>query len=512
MNLARAAAIVGSNTMLSRVLGFVRDVMIARVLGAGVASDAFFVAFKLANFLRRLFAEGAFNAAFVPLFAKALEQDGKAAAKRFAEEALAGLTLVLVVVVLVAEAFMPQLVGFLAAGYAADDPRLALAIELSYVTFPYILFISLAALFGGILNAVGKFGAAAFAPVLLNVVLIATMALAHLHPQSPAHALAWGVAVAGVVQLLWVARAAWQQGYTLRLRRPTWTPRVRRLGRLILPGAVGAGVYQINLLVDLWFASHLPAGAQSYLFYADRLVQLPLGVIGIAVGTALLPMLSREVASERPERAAATLNRAIHFAMLLTLPASAALLLIADPVVTGVLQRGAFDAAASAATAATLQAFAVGLPAFVLMKVLAPAFFAREDTTTPVVIAAVALVANVVIILAVIDRLEHVGIALATACSAWINVLGLSVLLHRRGFLRPDAWLAGQLARSLAATAGMALALVGLGHVLAGWHVLVELLTLVAVGGAVFAALALATGAVPKSLLDLVLRRRTAGG
>ncbi len=511
MSLARAAAIVGSNTMISRVLGFVRDVMIARVLGAGVASDAFFVAFKLANFLRRLFAEGAFNAAFVPLFSKALEQDGKAAAKRFAEEALAGLALVLLVVVLLAELFMPQLVGFLAAGYAADDPRLALAIELGYVTFPYILFISLAALFGGVLNAVGRFGAAAFAPVLLNVVLIVTMLLAHLHPESPAHALAWGVAVAGVVQLLYVGRAAWRQGFDLRLRRPRWTPRVRRLGRLILPGAVGAGVYQINLLVDLWFASHLPPGAQSYLFYADRLVQLPLGVIGIAVGTALLPMLSREVASDRPERAAATLNRAIHFAMLLTLPASAALVLIAEPLVVGLLQRGAFDAAASAATAATLQAFALGLPAFVLMKVLAPAFFAREDTTTPVVIAAVALVANVLIILALIDLLAHVGIAFATACSAWLNVAALAFLLARRGYFRPDGWLVGRLARGLAATLGMCAALVVVGPTAAGWPALAELAVLVAAGGLVFGLLALATGAVPRAMLDL-LRRRTAGG
>ncbi|MFW5679080.1 MAG: murein biosynthesis integral membrane protein MurJ [Pseudomonadota bacterium] len=512
MNLARAAAIVGSNTMLSRVLGFVRDVLIARVLGAGVASDAFFVAFKLANFLRRLFAEGAFNAAFVPLFSRTLEAEGRAAAKRFAEEALAGLSLVLLVVVLLAELFMPQLVGFIAAGYGQDDPRLALAIELSYVTFPYILFISLAALFGGLLNAVGKFGAAAFAPVLLNIVLITAMLLAHLHPEGPAHALAWGVAVAGVAQLLWVVRAAWREGYALRLRAPSWSPRVRRLARLILPGAVGAGVYQINMLIDLWFASHLPAGAQSYLFYADRLVQLPLGVIGVAVGTALLPLLSREVAGDRPERAAGTLNRAIHFAMLLTLPATAALVLIAGPIVTGLLERGAFDRAASSATAATLQAFALGLPAYVLVKVMAPAFFAREDTTTPVIVAAVALVANVALILLLIDQMAHVGIALATAGATWVNVSLLALLLHRRGFFRPDRWLLGRLARSTLATLGMAIVLVVVDRQTADWPALFRLAALVGTGGATFAVLALATGAVPRSLVDLVLRRRPADG
>lgn len=511
MNLARAAAIVGSNTMLSRVLGFVRDVMIARLLGAGVASDAFFVAFKLANFLRRLFAEGAFNAAFVPLFARTLEREGQASGKAFAEEALAGLALVLLVVVLLAEAFMPQLVGLLAAGYGPDDPRLALAIDLAYVTFPYLLFISLAALFGGVLNAVGKFGAAAFAPVLLNLVLIATMVLSMLHPMSEAHALAWGVAVAGVLQLAWVARAAWRNDYRLRLVRPRWTPRVRRLGRLILPGAVGAGVYQINMLVDLWFASHLPPGAQSYLFYADRLVQLPLGVIGVAVGTALLPALSREVAGANPERAASTLNRAIHFAMLLTLPATAALLLIADPIVQGLLERGAFDRTASAATAATLRAFALGLPAYVMVKVMAPAFFAREDTTTPVRAAAVALVANIGCILLLVDALAHAGIALATALSTWVNVAILAVRLYHQGHFRPDLWLLGRLARTAVAAAAMAAVLSGLAPGLGDLLALPRLVVLVSAGGVTFAVVALAIGAVPRSMLA-VLRRRPADG
>ncbi len=512
MNLVRAAAVVGSNTMLSRVLGFVRDVMIANVLGAGVASDAFFVAFKLANFLRRIFAEGAFNAAFVPLFARALTREGADAARSFAKQALTILALVLLVIVLLAELFMPQLVGVLAAGYAPDDPRLALAIELSYVTFPYILFISLAALYSGVLNALGKFGAAAFAPVLLNLVLITALLIAQRQPDGAAHALAWAVAVAGVLQLAWVARGASREGYALGLVRPRLTPRLRRLGVLIVPGAIGAGVMQINMLVDLWFASHLPAGAQSYLFYADRLNQLPLGVIGIAVGTALLPLLSRELGAGNKAGARAALNRAIDVAMLLTLPAAAALILIAQPIVIGLFERGAFDREASLAVAATVQAFALGLPAYVLVKILAPGFFAREDTRTPVFVAAIALIANVVFILLLIDTLAHVGIALATALANWLNVTCLGLLLWRAGLLAPDRRLLVGLVKSAAATAVIAAVLVWLVPLTSDLSALPRLGVLVAAGVAGFAIAAMLLGAVPHELRGALRRRLASGG
>ncbi len=510
MNLVRAAAVVGSNTMLSRILGFVRDVMMAAVLGAGVVSDAFFVAFKLANFLRRLFAEGAFNAAFVPLFAKRLEQDGPAAARAFAAQALAGLALILAVIVILAELFMPQLVGLLASGYADDDPRLALAIELSYITFPYIFFISLAALFAGVLNATGHFAAAAFAPVLLNVVLISSLLLAHLHPAGPAHTLAWGVAIAGVLQLAWVAVAAARHGYELPVMRPRWTPALRRLTVLALPGAVGAGVAQINMLIDLWFASHLPAGAQSYLFYADRLNQLPLGVVGVAVGTALLPLLSRQLGAGETLEARRTLNRAIDLAMLLTLPATIALLLIAEPLIVGLFERGAFDRAASNATAQTLQAFALGLPAYVLVKVLTPAFTAREDTRTPVLVAIVALAANVGFILLFIDALAHVGIALATALANWLNVLCLAVLLWRRGFFAPDGALALSLGRALLASALMGAALAAAAIVTSDVPAILRVAILVAAGGITFLTAATAIGALPPELRRQLRRLRAA--
>ena len=298
------------------------------------------------------------------------------------------MSLVLLAVVLLAEIFMPAFVGLIAHGFEPESERFHLAVELSRITFPYLMMISLAALFSGVLNAVGKFAAAAFAPVLLNLVLISALLLSSLHPDGPAFALAWGVALAGVLQLAWVVIAARRNGMALRLRPPTITPRIKRLFALVLPGAVGAGVYQINLIVDIWFASGLATGAISYLFYADRLNQLPLGIVGIAIGTALLPMLSRQLRAGAIEAAMATQSRALELALLLTLPAATALIVIAEPIITVLFQRGAFTAEDTQATAGALVAFATGLPAYVLIKVLAPGFFAREDTRTPVKIAA----------------------------------------------------------------------------------------------------------------------------
>jgi putative peptidoglycan lipid II flippase len=343
----------------------------------------------------------------------------------------------------------------------------------------------------------------------LNIVLIAALLASPWLPVGPAHALAWGVAVAGVAQLAFLARAAARADMWPTFSRPRWNPRVKRLALLVLPGALGAGVAQVNMLVDLWFASHLPPGAQSYLFYADRLNQLPLGVVGIAVGTALLPVLSREVAAGDAGRARGTLNRAIQLALLLTLPATAALVLIAEPIVVALFERGAFDAEASRATAATVQAFAVGLPAYVLVKIMAPAFFAREDTRTPVAIAAIAVVANVALILVFIDAFAHVGIALATALANWLNVTLLALLLGRAGWFRPDRALASNVARALAATLVMAAVLVAVDRLAADWTSLLRLVALVGAGGAGFAVAALALGAIPEELRRLVARNAT---
>jgi putative peptidoglycan lipid II flippase len=486
LNLARAAATVGSLTLISRLLGFGRDMMIAAFLGAGAAADAFFVAFKLANLLRRLFAEGAFNAAFVPLFARTFEGEGAAAARKFAREAFAVLTLVLLGVVALAEIFMPVLVRILAAGFEPGDGRYELSVELSRITFPYLMLISLAALASGVLNSLGRFAAASLAPVLLNVVLIAALLLSAAAGWSAAHALAWGVAAAGVVQLAWVMWAAARAGMALTWVRPRRSERIGRLYRLMLPGIVGTGVYQLNLVVDTWFASHLPPGAVSWLFYADRLVQLPLGMVGIAIGTALLPALSRQLRAGQRTTADHTMNRGLELGLLLTLPAAVALAIIAGPIIHVLFERGSFDPTDTSATAAALAAFAVGLPAYVLIKVLAPAFFAREDTSTPVKIAALCLAANVGLILLLIQPLAHVGIALATGLSNWINAGLLATILYRRGDLRPDTRLKARLPRLLLAALLMGFAVAILEKALASMAASVALVILVTAGGAVF--------------------------
>lgn len=457
---------MGGFTALSRVTGFVRDLLIAAILGAGVRADAFFVSFKLANFLRRLFAEGAFNAGFVPLFARTLEGEGASEAKRFAQEALAAMTVVLLVVVLLVEIFMPYFVGIIAVGFEPGDERFSLAVELSRITFPYLMCISLAALFSGVLNSIGRFAAAAFAPVLLNVVLIASLLLAALHPKTPAHALAWGVAIAGVLQLAWVAWACRRHGFGLKLIRPVRSARLSKLWRLIVPGAIGAGVYQINLLVDIFFASMLPAGAISYLFYADRLNQLPLGIIGIAIGTALLPLLSRQLRGGDDATAQATQVKATEFALFLTLPAAAALLVIAQNIIVVLFERGAFTSADTMATSSALIAFATGLPAYVLIKILAPGFFAREDTVTPVKIAALCLLSNVLLILVLINSFAHVGIALATSLSNWLNVSLLWFVLRKRGHLTMPVDAMWRIGRMIVAAVVMAILLAWLDRML----------------------------------------------
>lgn len=434
--------------MGSRVLGFVRDMFIAAFLGAGQVSDAFFVALQFPNIFRRLFAEGAFNAAFVPLFAGELTAHGRAAAREFAERVFGVMLLILIVLSVLVEIFMPQVMGVVAGGFVDEPEKFQLAVDFARLTFPYLLFVSLSAMLGGILNTLEKFAAAAAAPILLNVILIAALsgvALGWL--PDPGLALSWGVLIAGVGQFVWLAAVCARTGLMPMVPRLVFGPRVKRLFMLMGPGILGAGVYQINVLIGMRLASELPEGSVSFLYFADRVNQLPLGVVGAAVGVALLPLLSRQLKAGDTDAARDSQNRAIEFAMLLTLPAAAALLVAADPIVTVLFQRGAFDATDAAATGAALAAFALGLPAYVLIKALAPGFFAREDTATPVKIAAVSLVVNVALALALMPSLAHVGIALATAVSAWINAGLLAVILYRRGLLEPDRRLVTRLVR-----------------------------------------------------------------
>jgi putative peptidoglycan lipid II flippase len=496
VTLVRSVATVGSMTMISRVLGFARDILIAALLGAGPLADAFFVAFKLPNFLRRLFAEGAFNAGFVPMFARTLEGEGPAVAKAFAEQAQAVLVGVLAPLVLLAIVLMPWVVAAIAPGFERDGERYEAAVELSRITFVYILFISLVALHSGVLNALGRFAAAAAAPIILNLCLIAALLISAAWFDAPAPALAWGVAIAGLLQVLWLRLAARRAGLLPAPRRPRLSPEIKKLFALILPGALGAGVAQISLFADVIFASLLPPGAVSYLYYADRVNQLPLGVIGVAVGTALLPLMARQLRAGQREQAIASQNRAIELALLLTVPAAAGLAVLALPIVVVLFERGAFGADESAATAMALAAYTLGLPAYVLIKVLAPGFFAREDTRTPVKIAILCLVANVGFVLVLIWPFAHVGIALATALSAWLNAGLLARGLRRDGLLRPDARLRHRLPRILASALVMAAALWLVQPWLAGLPPAVALVVAIVAGGAVFFICAHVSGAL----------------
>jgi len=459
MNLMRAISTVGAFTLLSRVFGFIRDILIANFLGAGTVADAFFVAFRFPNLFRRLFAEGAFSAAFVPIFSGLLETDGRDAAKRFADQAFTVLAIGLALFVAVIEIVMPWAMYVLAPGFDAVAGKMELATELSRIAFPYLFFISLVSLQSGVLNSLHRFAAAAAAPVLLNLTLIAALLGFAGFGATPGHVLAWGVTAAGIVQFAWLVYSCRREGFSVRLVRPRLSEKVRLLGRRILPVVFGASLYQINLLIGTILASLVADGAVSYLYYADRVTQLPLGVVGVAVGTALLPALSRQLSAGDTAAAMHNQNRSLEFVLLLTLPAAAALIAIPDPIVSVLFERGAFDRAAASATAAALGAYATGLPAYVLIRVLAPGFFAREDTVTPVRIAAVAMVVNIVLNLILMQFWGHVGIALASSLSAWINALALAWVLRRRGHLSTDARLNTRVPRIVVAALLVATAL-----------------------------------------------------
>jgi len=446
MKLYQAFATVGGLTMVSRVLGFVRDMMTAAVLGSGLVADAFFVAFRFPNLFRRLFGEGAFNSAFVPLFAKNIEQEGISRAQRFAEEAMAGLIFVLLLVTAAAEIAMPWIMQAFAPGFTAE--KLDLAVVMSRIAFPYLLCMSLVALLSGVLNALGRFTAAAIAPVLLNIVLIIALLLAMSlglkdHPRAGI-LLSWGVAVAGVAQLLMLFVAVRRAGLPFQLRMPVLDDDIRRLVRLGIPSIISGSVTQLNIFVGTVIAS-LQAGAVSYLYYADRLYQLPLSVVGIAIGVVLLPELSRKLAAGDIAAANDSQNRSLELSLMLTVPAAVALAVAAHPIIEVLFERGAFTASDTVATSAALAAFAVGLPAFVLIKVFQPAFFAREDTRTPMRLTVINLVINasgsigLFFLLRRMGLMPHVGIALATTISSWLNAVLLWKLLVQRGHFELDA-------------------------------------------------------------------------
>lgn len=462
--LMRAFATVGGWTMASRVLGLVRDVMVAAALGAGPAAEAFVAAFTLPNLFRRFFAEGAFNTAFVPMFSRRYESEGTEKAREFAEQAMAALTAVLVVFTAVASVAMPFLVLALASGFVGDV-RFDLSVDYSRITFPYILFISLAALLSGVLNSIGKFAAAAAAPTLLNIILILSMVGAQAglldgfegpdDPPGYAEGLcaSWGALIAGVAQLAMVWRATTRAGMKIRLRLPRLTPEVKRLAIIAFPAALAGGVMQINLVVGRQVASWFD-GAVAWLYYADRLYQLPLGVIGVAIGVVLLPELSRRLTAGDHAAVRDALGRSTEFALALTLPATAALVAMPWPLASVLFGRGAFSAEDVAATALAVAIYGAGLPAFVLQKIAQPMFFAREDTKTPFNYALVGLGVNVAVAMGLAPLIGFSACALGTTLAAWVNFFLLWRGAARRfgEEARPDVRLAARAPRILAAS------------------------------------------------------------
>lgn len=509
----KSVATVGGLTLTSRLLGFLRETMIAHQLGTGPIAEAFFVAMRLPNLFRQMFAEGAFNSAFVPMFARRIEEEGEAGAKLFAERVMAVLLVILICVTIGAELTMPWLMRVFAPGFHEFPEKFRIAILLTSITFPYLLFMSLCALQGGILNSLHRFTAPAAAPIMLNVTLIGTLLIPTSSDEQAGLILSIAVTLAGVLQFLWLLISCRQAGMHLGLRWPHLTPEVKRMMKLMVPGLIGGGLNQINMAIATILATLIP-GAVSYLYYADRLYQLPLALIGSAIGVVLLPSLTRALRGSQPELANHYQNRAIEMGLSLSLPAAVGLIIASHPIIAAVYQRGAFTADDAGKVAAALAAVAAGLPAYVLNKALAPGFLAREDTMTPFRFAMIGVGADIVISLSLFHFIGYVGIACGTAGAAWLNSAMLYWRLRREKMLSADQRLQRNLPRLILSAAIMGVALwfalplmpqvFGAG----GLARISTMFVLIAGGCTVYAVAVLATGAISLNDLRQQLRRR----
>src|SRR5215208_3439798 len=430
-------ATVGGLTLLSRVTGFVRDIVLAAVLGAGPIADAFFVALRLPNHFRAIFAEGAFNAAFVPAYARIRQQGGPNSAALFADRVFTLLFASQVVLLAFAWILTPAVIGLLAPGFSNDPGRFTLAVEFARITFPYLLLVALVTLYGGMLNALGRFASAAAAPILLNLSMIATLALAVFFPTA-GHAAAWGVLIAGCLEVLLVAGDVTRQGVLPTFRWPRLDQQLKLFLKRFAPATIGSAETQIALFADTIIASFLVTGALSALYYADRINQLPVGVIGIAVGTVLLPEMANRIAAGDEQGARRAQNRAIELTLLLSVPCLVAFLLLPELIMRALFARGAFTSADAVAAGQTLAAYALGLVPFVLIRSVIATFFARGDTANPVKAALTAAVVNIGFKILLVGSLAQVGLALATSIGAWINLLLVLWLAARRDLIGLD--------------------------------------------------------------------------
>jgi len=490
----RKFASVSGFTLLSRLTGFLRDVVIASMLGSGLLADAYFVAQRLPNHFRAIFGEGAFNSAFVPSYARELGGEGEYAAKLFAGRVLTLLTLVLVPLTALAMWQMPLIIEFLAPGFADEPEKYALTVTLTRITFPYLLLISIVTLISGLLNAHHRFASAACAPVLLNLAILAALYLAFLFP-SAAHAAAWGIALSGLLQLILVAYDAKRNGFLPRFERPSLNPAMGRFFKSLGPAVIGSAGVQIAIFADTIIASLLPTGAVSAISYADRLYQLPVGLIGIAAGTVLLPEMSRHMASGSDDKAHQAQARSISLSLMLTAPFLVAFLMIPDQIMRGVFMRGHFTAADASASAAVLSAYAIGIVPIVLIRSLVASFQARQDTTTPLLAAFLGIGVNVGLKLALYKDYGAPGLAFATAIGAWINGGMLAYLALNKGWMKLDGGL-----RQTALAVGLATAILASATPLlidpaqqltlfaGGWAPAFSVLILGLTGGTIYAA------------------------
>jgi putative peptidoglycan lipid II flippase len=449
---------VGGYTLLSRLTGFLRDIMLAAIIGAGPVADAFFVAFRLPNHFRAIFAEGAFNSAFIPAYARVRTEQGAAAAAQFGDRIFTLLFASQVALLALALVFTPQAIELLAPGFSREPQQFALAVSLTRITFPYLLLITLVTLWSGVLNALHRFATAAAAPILLNVTMMATLALAYWFP-SAGYAAAWGVLISGVLQALLVGGDALLLGVMTWFRALRWDKDVQRFFKALLPATLGSAGTQLALFADTIIASFLSAGAISALYYADRIDQLPIGVIGIAVGTVLVPEMTHRLASGDEAGAQATQNRAIEFALLLALPCVVAFLMVPGLIMRALFMRGAFTAADAQAAALTLMAYTVGLIPFILIRSVVAPFLARGDTATPVKAALIGTAVNIVCKVVLMFPLAQVGLALATSIGAWLNFMLVLYFAARARLITPDAELKATLVKLAVAATALALVL-----------------------------------------------------
>ncbi|MCB2059443.1 MAG: murein biosynthesis integral membrane protein MurJ [Novosphingobium sp.] len=522
MSLIKNVGTIGGLTAVSRVFGFARDMLLARVLGAGGVADAWQLAFQLPNIFRRLFAEGAFSQAFVPLFNRRYKEDGGdlTDARHFSEEVLAVLIPILIVFSAVALIAMPWIIGLFASdALSADASRFDLAVLMARIAFPYLALMSIATLLAAVLNSLSRFAAAAAAPIMLNICLItALIAGATLDGSEEARRttgmmLAVAVSASGLLQLVWLGFWAKRAGFRMSLRRPRITPGVKELGILVLPAVFGAGVYQISRFIDLFFLSTLPDKSITFLAMADRLNQLPLGIIGIALGTAILPSLSRFIAQGDAGGAFRLQSNAVELALLLTLPAAVALFVTGSAFTRAFYTGGAYTLADSLNTGAVVSALVIGLPAYVLVKVLVPNFFARKDTRTPVYTAAAGLALNIVANLLLVPRFGVVGLALGGAIGAWSNCGLLYAILMTKGYYHLTGLVAGRIARIMLAAALMGAVLWYAMPYGTDWYAgsvlerIGAVAALVALGMAVFFAAAVALKVVDRKTIDQLRRR-----